>query len=189
MLPLLMARNGLSGLRYNYRDVSPQERDEGLMDGSLRAVTGFDATIVFSLQARGVSADKLGFLYFADLGMDIYSASVLCSQAIGQDRVLSDNVRRIFTTAWNDCRSNPELGVEAVCRRLPDANRTLVRRHLEWVLTHQVFPEDCETFGSFEIGKANRSLEIARALAGAPKRPFDMDKFFPRDGHDSARGL
>jgi ABC-type nitrate/sulfonate/bicarbonate transport system substrate-binding protein len=142
LLPLLLARNGLGYLRYKYLAVSPPERDRLISAREVLAATCFDATLKFAMRSRGYDSSALQFLYFADKGLDLHSAALLCSTALAEAHpVVAAKLASATCEAWAACRADPELGVAAVMRRNPTHDPAIVRDHLVWVLEHNAFPD------------------------------------------------
>lgn len=140
LLPLLLARNGLAGLRYDMQVVSPAERDQLMADHAVLGATCFDATIKFAMPMRGHDSSGLQFLYFADHGLDIYSSAVIASRSVLDNHPgLAQALSQIIRQAWNDCHADPNRGVASVLARQPDVDPLIIRAQLEWVLTHQVY--------------------------------------------------
>lgn len=143
LLPALLARNGLSHIRYHFTAVTPEERDRLIASRSVLAATCFDATLKFAMRMRGCDSSDLEFLYFADHGLDAYTAGVIYRRDAFADKPgLAGEIVGIIRKAWQDCREDRGLGVEAVLRRAPAMDPVIVRDQLEWVLGHQVFLDD-----------------------------------------------
>lgn len=141
LLPLLLARNGLGQVRYGYLAVEPAERDRLVAERRVLAATCFDSTLKFAMRARGHDSSDLRFLYFADAGLDIHSAALVCTTALlAEQPGLGPRLAAVTREAWAACRADPELGVAAVMRRNPALDPAIVRDHLVWVLDRQAFP-------------------------------------------------
>jgi NitT/TauT family transport system substrate-binding protein len=169
LLPLLLEKNGLTDLRYELLTVTSEERDRLIAHGEVAAITCFDATLRFSMRARGYDIGPLRFLYYADNGLDIYSSALLCSRAAAEARPgLLDALIGIVETAWNDCRKSPALGVKAVMARAPQSDPEIVHDHLVWVLEHQAFPGGAGDMRFDRRGtKMATTLECAKRTVGA----------------------
>lgn len=140
LLPLLLARNGLAGMRYDMQIVSPAERDQLMADHAVLGATCFDATIKFAMPMRGHDSSGLQFLYFADHGLDIYSSAVIAKRSLLDAHPgLAKTLGQIIRQAWDDCQTDPGRGIVAVLARQPDADPLITGAQLEWVLTHQVY--------------------------------------------------
>jgi ABC-type nitrate/sulfonate/bicarbonate transport system substrate-binding protein len=169
LFPWLLEKNGLTGLPYELLTVTSEERDRLIAHGEVAAITCFDATLMFSMRARGYDTAPLRFFYYADNGLDIYSSALLCSRAAAEARPgLLDALIAITEAAWNDCRRTPELGVKAVLSRAPAAEPGIVHDHLVWVLEHQVFPHGAATMRFARGGaKMATTLQCATRTVGA----------------------
>jgi ABC-type nitrate/sulfonate/bicarbonate transport system substrate-binding protein len=166
LLPLLLARNGLGGIRYELRLVEPEERDALVASGQVLAATCFDATLKFAMTMRGHDSRGLRFLSFADHGLDIYTGSVVCRADLLSERPrLLDDLRAVTRRAWLDCLADPSLGVDAVAARAPQLDRGLVRAQLEWVMSRQIFPQDPADM-RFDRDGAQMEATVACALEG-----------------------
>ena len=141
LLPLVLARNGCADVRYTYLAVSPPERDRMVAAGEVLAATCFDSTLKFAMRSRGYDSSQLQFLYFADQGLDLHSAALLCSTEIAEAQpMLAAKLAVITRDCWAACRADPNLGVAAVMRRNPALDPVIVHDHLAWVIEHQAFP-------------------------------------------------
>lgn len=169
LLPLLLEKNGLSDLPYELLTVTSEERDRMIDAGEVAAITCFDATLLFSMQARGYSTDDLSFFYYADHGLDIYSSALICRRAVLDTAAgLAEALTTITRRAWADCREDRDLGVKAVMARAPRSDPEIVRGHLSWVLDHQVFPSATNEMAWEPTGiKIGRTFECARRIVGA----------------------
>lgn len=173
LLPLLLARNGLADLRYTYLAVSPPERDRLVAAREVLAATCFDATLKFAMRSRGYDSTALRFLYLADNGLDIHSAALLCSTVLAEAHpTLAASLADVAREAWVACRSDPELGVNAVTRRNPALDAAIVRDHFVWVLDHQVFPKGDNPM-VFAIGDARTAATLDAAIFTTAIEPPD----------------
>jgi len=142
LLPALLERNGLAGLRYEFITVSPEERDRMMANREVLAATCFDATLKFAMPMRGHDSSDIAFLYFADHGIDSYSSAVIYAVSALTSPGLAGDLAAAIRQAWSECRDDPDLGVAAVLRRNPELDPGIVRAQLNWVLEHQVFLPD-----------------------------------------------
>jgi len=167
LLPALLARNGLAHVRYSFLAVSPEERDRLVASRQVLAATCFDATLKFAMRMRGYDSSDIDFLYFADHGLDDYTAGVLYdAEVFARHPGLVDAVAGVVRQAWLDCREDPARGVAAVMRRSPDLDPSIVREQLAWVLDHQVFPDD-RTPLAFDFASERWRDTVAVAQFGA----------------------
>ena len=101
-----------------------------------------NSTLKFAMRSRGYNSSALRFLYFADQGLDLHAAALVCGTALLDARpALATALASVTREAWNACRADPGLGVAAVLRRNPALDPAIVRDHLVWVLDHQAFPD------------------------------------------------
>ena len=173
LLPLLLARNGLADLRYRYLAVTPPERDRLVAAREVLAATCFDSTLKFAMRSRGYDSSELRFLYFADAGLDLHAAALVCSTALVQAHpAIAANFAAATREAWAACRADPELGVAAVMRRNPALDPAIVRDHLVWVLDHQAFPNGDNPM-AFAIGDARTAATLDAAVFTTRIEPPD----------------
>lgn len=176
LLPLLLAKNGFAPDSYTYLGVQPEERDRLVAAREVLAATCFDATLKFAMESRGYDTSALAFLYFADNGLDTYSSALVALDTVlERDPALAGKLRSISRQAWRDCLKDPELGVRAVLKRSPALNADIVRGQLQWVLSHQVFPNgDGPMAFDLQGAKMAATLECAVFSVGAEaRRPAD----------------
>lgn len=141
LLPLLLSINGLGHLRYELRQVAPEERDRMIAAGEARAATCFDATLKFAMPMRGYDSTGIEFLAYADHGLDTYSAALLALDSVLVAHPgLALGLARATRDAWEASRADPGAAVSAALRRNPALDPGIVRAQLEWVLAHNVFP-------------------------------------------------
>jgi NitT/TauT family transport system substrate-binding protein len=151
LLPLLLNLNGLGQVQYRYLAVTPAEPDQLVAERRVLAATCFDSTLKFAMRARGFDSSDLRFLYFADAGLDIHSAALVCTTAmLAEWPEIGPRLATATREAWSACLADPELGVAAVMRRNSALDPAIVRDHLVWVLDHQVFPGG-QTVMAFEL--------------------------------------
>jgi len=163
LLPLLLARAGLPGLRYELRTVPPAERDRMIATGEALAATCFDATLVFSMRAAGHDTAALDFLAFADHGLDTYASALIAARSVlAAHPGLADRLRRAVRAAWDQARADPAAAVAAALRRAPGLDPGVVAAQLEWVLDRNVFPA---TRPPFVFEQASERMRLTRLVA------------------------
>jgi ABC-type nitrate/sulfonate/bicarbonate transport system substrate-binding protein len=141
LLPLLLERNGLGHIRYTLHVVAPEERDRMIAQGIARAATCFDATLKFAMRMRGHDSSDLAFLYFAEHGLDTYSAALVALEAVLVAHPgLEAGLVRATRAAWEASRDDPGAAVAAALRHSPGLDAGILREQLDWVLRHNVFP-------------------------------------------------
>jgi NitT/TauT family transport system substrate-binding protein len=167
MFPAFARAAGIDAARVNRVPAAPAERDAKLIADEIDGAMGFDATLVFALRALRQNTDEYSLMYYADAGLDVYSSAVMASRSwLAKNAAAGRGLVRAINRGWLEAMSNPEAAVDAVLRRDPAANRSIVRDHLQWVIDHQVKTPSATRLGigAMEAARIERNIDVVMAM-------------------------
>jgi NitT/TauT family transport system substrate-binding protein len=170
MFPAFARAAGIDSAAVNRVPAAPAERDAKLIADDIDGAMGFDATLVFALRALGQNTDDYSLMYYADAGLDVYSSAVMASRSwLAKHPAAGRGLVRAINRGWLEAMKNPEAAVDAVLRRDPAANRSIVRDHLQWVIDHQVKTPSAKHLGigAMEAARIERNIDVVMAMLRA----------------------
>jgi len=90
-------------------------RETLLLKGDVDALLGFDSTMYFNFVRQGIAPAEIKFLYYADVGLNIYGNAIMASA-----KILAGNPKAVrgFVAAsakgWRDSIANPTAAIAAL---------------------------------------------------------------------------
>jgi NitT/TauT family transport system substrate-binding protein len=127
--PIFQKANGVGGVTWVSMD--PPLRETMLARGDVDAITGFTFTSLLNLEARGVKAEDVAVLPYADNGVRLYGNVIIVSP-----KFLSENPAAVkaflkaFTKGVKDVLAKPDDAIQYVKQRDGIINVDLEKRRL-----------------------------------------------------------
>jgi NitT/TauT family transport system substrate-binding protein len=162
--------------------VGLQLREAVLSRGDVEAILGFDSTMFIGLLKAGVAASDIRFLYYNDVGLNLYSNGVFVSQKLQKDN--PDAVKRfvaVTARAWQAAIANPESAIAALSKQAPLINARLEEDKLRWLIKNQLVTEESRADGLGGV-RNERLAQAAAAVSeafGLPQPPKVENLFDP----------
>ncbi|PWT84630.1 MAG: taurine ABC transporter permease, partial [Proteobacteria bacterium] len=161
---LFPAYANLSGIKadtikWQYGDL--RLRETLLLKGSVDAILGFDSTMHFNLIRQGIAPADLKFLYYSDVGLNIYGNAILASRNIVQKNPAA--VRgfvRATAKGWRDAIAEPSAAIAALKKRSSLIDEKLETEKLQWLVRNQITTDESKADG---IGGV-RAERLAQSL-------------------------
>ncbi|GAA4342238.1 ABC transporter substrate-binding protein [Pigmentiphaga soli] len=174
LFPALLASAGVSKDAVKWRQVSPQIRDSMLLTKQVDAVVGNDYTTWFNLKPRGLKPEDVNILEYADFGLDVYSNSIIASQAMLKDD--PDAVKRFVAAAmkgWQDAIADPQAAAKTLTNRDKLIDGPLEAERLAWVLDHKVKTPHALKYGigSIDPQRMEKNIATVAESFGLPSVP------------------
>ncbi len=152
--PIFAKANNITGVQWTSMD--PPLRETMLARGDVDAITGFTFTSLLNLEARGVKAEDVVVIPYADNGVKLYGNVIIASP-----KLLKDNPAAVkaFLTAFakgaKDVIAKPDVAIQHVKNRDGIINVELETRRLQLAINTVVNSPDAraEGFGKLNPGR------------------------------------
>jgi NitT/TauT family transport system substrate-binding protein len=151
----------------NWTSMDPTLRETMLVRGDVDVITGFSFTSLLNLEARGVKAQDLVVLPYAQYGVKLYGNAIIASP-----KILKENPEAVkaflkaFTKGVKEVLINPDAGVATVKARDGIINAELEKRRLVMAIEQVVNSPDARAEGFGQV-KAPRLSLMASQVADA----------------------
>jgi NitT/TauT family transport system substrate-binding protein len=164
--PALARQNGIKIASVKQNSISAAVREPMLSAGQVDAVTGFSYLSGVNLRDRGVPADDLAVLRFADYGCDAYGFSVIVNPAFAAAK--PEAVKGFLRAA-----------VDEVVRRMDDGSRDLELERLNTVIRDNILTAEVKRngIGGIDPARLERSIDQIAEDFKFQKRPSAKDIF------------
>ncbi len=171
--PVFEKANKISNVAWTSMD--PPLRETMLVRGDIDAITGFSFTSLLNLEARGVKAEDIVMLPFADHGVKLYGNAIIVSPKLLKD---NPSVVRAFLAAFTkgakEVIANPEAAIGVVKERDGIINTALEARRLKLAIDSVVASPDARKEGFGQINPARLAL-MASEVSDAYKTKTRID--------------
>src|ERR1700676_3794431 len=184
--PALARQNGLKVASIKQNKMSAAVREPILSAGQVDAVAGFSYLSAVNLRDRGVPADDLAVLRYADYGCEAYGFAVIVNPAFAAKR--PEAVRgflRAVIAGTNLAIREPERAVDEVVSHMDNGLRDLELERLHTVISDNILTGEVQRngIGGIDPARLSRSIDQIAEDFKFRKRPsppeiFD-DSFLP----------
>ncbi|HET7888733.1 MAG TPA: ABC transporter substrate-binding protein [Bradyrhizobium sp.] len=187
--PALARQNGIPLSHVKQSRISAAVREPMLSAGQVDAVTGFSFQSAVNLRDRGVPADDLAVLRFADYGCDAYGFAVIVNPDFAAKRpeAVKGFVRALIAGTSLAIRDEGHA-VDQVLTRMEDGSRDLELERLHAVVRDNIMTDEVNRngLGGVDPARLERSIDQVGEGFKFAKRPqasdiFD-DRFLPPRG-------
>jgi NitT/TauT family transport system substrate-binding protein len=178
--PALAHHNGIKIASVKQNRMSAAVREPMLSAGQVDAVTGFSYLSAVNLRDRGVPADDLAVLRFADYGCEAYGFAVIVNPAFAAKR--PETVKgflRAVIAATNLTIRQPGHAVDEVLTRMEDGARDLELERLRTVIEDNILTGEVKRdgIGGVDPIRLERSIDQVGEDFKFAKRPSAADIF------------
>jgi NitT/TauT family transport system substrate-binding protein len=152
--PIFQKANGIGSVAWTSMD--PPLRETMLVRGDIDAITGFSFTSLLNLEARGVKAEDVVILPYADNGVKLYGNVVIASpKLIKENPAAVKAFLAAFAKGAKEVMANPAAAIETVKARDGIINVALETRRLQMAVDAVVASPDArkEGFGQIVPGR------------------------------------
>jgi NitT/TauT family transport system substrate-binding protein len=178
--PALARQNGIKTASVKQNHMSAAVREPMLSAGQVDAVTGFSYLSAINLRDRGVPADDLAVLRFADYGCEAYGLAVIVNPAFAAKRpeAVRSFVRAAIVGTHLAIKA-PEHAVDEVVSRMEDGSHDLELERLRTVVADNILTPEVKHngLGGIDPIRLNRSIEEVAEDFKFGKRPSAADIF------------
>jgi NitT/TauT family transport system substrate-binding protein len=184
--PALARRNGIKIASVKQNKISAAVREPILSAGQVDAVTGFSYFSAVNLRDRGVPADDLAVLRFADYGCEAYGFAVIVNPAFAaaKPEAVKGFLRAAIAGAHLTIK-DPGRAADEVVSRMDGGSRDLELARLRTVISENILTGEVKLngIGGIDPARLERSIDQIAEDFKFRKRPsaaeiFD-DAFLP----------
>src|ERR1700676_357574 len=184
--PALARENGIKTAGVKLYKMSAAVREPILSAGQVDAVAGFSYLSAVNLRDRGVPADDLAVLRYADYGCEAYGFAVIVNPAFAaaKPEAVKGFLRAVIAGTQLTIRE-PERAVDEVVGRMDDGLRDLELERLHTVISDNILTGEVQRngIGGIDPARLSRSIDQIAEDFKFRKRPsppeiFD-DSFLP----------
>lgn len=184
--PAVAKLNGIKTASVKQSSISAAVREPMLSAGQIDAVTGFSYLSAINLRDRGIPADDLAVLKFADYGCEAYGFAVIVNPtlATAKPEAVKGFLRAVIG-GLNLVIKDPNAAITEVISRMDDGSREQELERLRTLLRDNVLTGDVKRngIGGIDPARFERSIEQVAEDFKFQKRPqvtdiFD-DQFLP----------
>jgi NitT/TauT family transport system substrate-binding protein len=160
--------------------VSPAVREPMLSAGQVDAVTGSSFLSALNLRDRGVPADDLVLLRFADYGSEVYGYSVIVNPAFAaaKPEAVKGFIRAVIG-GLNVAIRQPALAIGQVVSRMEGGSQDLELERLRTILRDNVLTSEVRRngLGGVDAARFEKSIDQVAEDFKFHKRPTAADVF------------
>ena len=163
--PIFSKANNVSSVQWISMD--PPLRETMLARGDVDAITGFTFTSLLNLEARGVKAEDVAILPYADYGVKLYGNVVIVSpKLIKENPAAIKSFLKAFTKGAKDVMANPAAAINDVKARDGILNVPLETRRLQLAIDTVINSPDARAEGFGQL-KGPRLTLMASQVSDA----------------------
>lgn len=181
--PALARQNGIHLDHVKQSPISAAVREPMLSAGQVDAVTGFSYQSAVNLRDRGVPADDLAVLRFADYGSDAYGFALIVNPAFAakQPDAVKGVVRALIAGINLTIRDEGHA-VDQLLTRMEEGSRELELERLHAVVRDNILTDEVNRngLGGVDPARLERSIDQVGEGFKFEKRPSAADIFDDR---------
>lgn len=178
--PAVAKQNGIKTSAIKQSMISPAVREPMLSAGQVDAVTGSSYLSAINLKDRGVPADDLVLLKFADYGCEAYGAAVIVNPAFAaaKPEAVKAFVRAVIGGV-NLTVKEQAKAIEQVVSRMDGGSRELELERLHVILRDNILTAEARRngLGGIEPTRFEKSIDQIAEDFKFQKRPAAADIF------------
>ena len=163
--PIFAKANNIPGVQWISMD--PPLRETMLARGDVDAITGFTFTSLLNLEARGVKAEDVAILPYADFGVKLYGNVIIVSpKLIEENPAAIKSFLKAFAKGAKDVMANPAAAINDVKARDGILNVPLETRRLQLAIDTVINSPDARAEGFGQL-KGPRLALMASQVSDA----------------------
>jgi NitT/TauT family transport system substrate-binding protein len=178
--PAVAKQNGIKLSTVKQSTISAAVREPMLSAGQVDAVTGFSYLSATNLRDRGVPADDLAVLRFADYGCEAYGFAVIASPRLAAARpeAVKGFVRAVIG-GTNLAIKDPARAAAEVASRMDGGSRELELERLRAIIRDNILTGEVKRdgIGGIDPERFERALDQLAEDSKFQKRPHAADIF------------
>jgi NitT/TauT family transport system substrate-binding protein len=178
--PAVARQNGIKLANVKQSSISPAVREPLLSAGQVDAVTGFSYLSAVNLRNRGVPADDLVVLRFADYGCEAYGFALIVNPALAASKpeAVKGFVRAVIVGTQIAIK-DPARATTEIVSRMDGGSRELELERLNTLIHDNILTTDVKHhgIGSIDPARFERSIKQVAEDFKFQKRPTAADIF------------
>jgi len=178
--PALARQNGIKAASVKQNRISAAVREPILSAGQVDAVAGFSYLSAVNLRDRGVPADDLAVLRYADYGCEAYGFAVIVNPAFAAARpeAVRGFLRAVIAGTQLAIRE-PGRAADEVASRIDGGSRDLELERLRTVISDNILTGEVKHngIGGIDAPRFERSIDQVAEDFKFRKRPTAADIF------------
>jgi NitT/TauT family transport system substrate-binding protein len=178
--PAVAKQNGIKIASVKQSSISESVREPMLSAGQIDAVTGFSYLSAINLKDRGVPADDLAVLKFADYSCEDYGFALIVNPALAATKpeAVKGFVRAVIGGVHLTIK-NPAGAVSELVSRMDGGSRDLELERLRAILRDNILTGEVKRngIGGIDVARFERSIDQLAEGFKFQKRPQTSDIF------------
>ena len=178
--PAVAKQNGIKIATVKQSSISAAVREPMLSAGQIDAVTGFSYLSAINLKDRGVPADDLAVLRFADYGCEAYGFAIIVNPGLAASKpeAVKGFIRAVVGGMYFAIK-DPGHAVTEVISRMDGGSRDLELERLRAILRDYVLTGEVKRngIGGIDAARFERSIDQLAEGFKFQKRPQPADIF------------
>lgn len=171
--PIFEKANGVTNVAWTAMD--PPLRETMLVRGDIDAITGFSFTSMLNLEARGIKAEDIVVMPFADNGVKLYGNVIIVSpKMLKENNAAVKAFLSAFAKGAKEAMANPKAAIELVKARDGIINADLETRRFQMAIDSVVASPDARKEGFGRVNDARMAL-MASQVSDAYKTKNRVD--------------
>lgn len=179
LFPAFAKKVGLDAKSVSHVNLTPQLREQSLVQGTVDFISGHYFSSILDLKARGVKQEEIVSFNYSDFKMDVYGNGIIVSPALAEKPQVVTAFLRATAKAWKEVAANPSVGIAAVKKRDPLIDEKLETERLDMSLKLNILTPFVKANGMGDVDPARfaRSVTDVAEAFGLPSAPAP-DKVF-----------
>lgn len=179
LFPAFAKKVGIDPASVEHVNLSPQLREQSLVQGTVDFISGHYFSSILDLKARGVKEEDIVAFTYSDAGMDVYGNGIIVSPEMAEKPEVVKGFLRATAKAWKEVAADPSIGVAAAKAQDPLIDDALETERLNMSLKMNVLTPYVKEHGMGDVDPARfaRSVKDVAEAFGLPNAP-DPDKVF-----------
>ena len=178
--PALARQNGIKLTSVKLAKFSPAVREPMLSAGQVDAVTAFSYLAGINLRDRGIPADDLAVLRYADYGCEAYGFALIVNPAFAAAKPEAvKGFLRAVVGGTHLAIKDPGRGADEIVNRIDGGSRELELERLRAVLRDNILTDEVKRngIGGIDRTRFERSIDQLAEDFKFKKRPSPADIF------------
>ncbi|WP_342359792.1 ABC transporter substrate-binding protein [Terrarubrum flagellatum] len=179
LFPAFAKKVGLDAKSVTHVNLTPQLREQSLVQGTVDFISGHYFSSILDLKARNVKQEDIVSFNYSDFGMDVYGNGIIIAPELASKPEVVTGFLRATLKAWKEVAADPKLGVAAAKKRDPLIDEALELERLNMSLKMNVLTPFVKANGMGDVDPARfaRSVSDVSEAFGLPSAP-DASKVF-----------
>jgi NitT/TauT family transport system substrate-binding protein len=178
LFPAFAAQTGIDPADVPRVNMDPPLREAMLVRGDVDVISGHYFSSMLDLMSKGVPADDIVVMLYADYGMDFYGNAVIASGAFIEkhpDAVAAFN--RAVTRGLKDVLADPASAVALVAKYDPLIDQELEQQRLAMAIEQNIMTPYVKEngFGAIDEERMARAIDQLAAALDLPSKPAVAD--------------